>query len=341
VTWSNPHNIALLGRLQQGVPLRREPFAAIAAELGLDGADVLDRLRHWRKEGILREVSALFDASATGYETALIAQQLAGEELTSAAERAASHPGVSHCYLREGRYNLWFTLAVSPMSRPGLEGTADRLARLAGDAPTLVLPSLKKYKLRVHLPAVEAADDPTPAPPPSCPSPRVPDRRERSAIRLLQTPMPLTRAPWRELVAASEWAVDDLLAEAERLGQLGWLRRVSGLIRHTLAGARANLLAAWDVDEDRIDEVGQSAARISAVSHCYRRPGGPDWPYTLYTMIHGRGEEDVRSVIRRIGKEPGVRSCAELPTVREVKKQRVKLFTAEEANWEARHMPDR
>jgi DNA-binding Lrp family transcriptional regulator len=341
--WTNPHNTALLARLQQGVPLRRDPLAAIAAEVGLDADDVLARLARWERDGLLREVSALFDATALGYHTALIAQRPAPQELDAAAERAAGHPGVSHCYLREGRYNLWFTLAVSPTSRLGLPATADRLARAAANAPTLILPARKKYKLRLNLPAVTATDASSAPPQQSARpagAPSNPSESEQSTIRLLQRPLPLARDPWEQLAAEGDLSTDELLAEARRFHELGWLRRVSAFIRHTRAGARVNVLVAWRVEENCIDDVGQRAASESAVSHCYRRPARPDWPYELYTMVHGRDVHEVRGVLRRIGERPGVADSVELPTVREVKKQRLKLFTKEEARWESRIAPD-
>ncbi len=336
--WTDPHNPALLARLQQGVPLRRDALAVIAGEIGLSVESVVSRLRRWQDEGVLREISALFDAIAMGYRTALVAQQLPPARLDAAAAAAASHPGVSHCYIRQGRYNLWFTLAVSPDSSLGLEPTADRLAARARGAATLVLPALKRYKLRFQLPATAAA--PTPQPRPTPPSgnslirPRIPSPEDRSMIRLLQQPLPLTDRPFDALAEQAGVEVEELLAAARRLAKSGWLRRIAASVRHVRAGAAVNVLVAWEVEDDRIDRVGVAAAGESAVSHCYRRPTADDWPYGLYTMVHGADRRQVQEVLDRIRQQPGVQGSVELPTVREVKKQRVRLFTDAEARWE-------
>lgn len=338
--WTDPHNPALLARLQQGVPLRRDAPAIIAGEIGLSVESVVSRLRRWQSEGVLREISALFDAAAMGYRTALIAQQLTPARLDIAAEAAASHPGVSHCYIRRGRYNLWFTLAVSPDSSLGLEGTAQRLAARAGDAPTLVLPALKRYKLRFQLPAAgnapSAGATPPSQPTPSAdePQPRVPSQEERAMIRLLQQPLPLRRHPFDALAEDAGIEVGELLAAARRLVEIGWLRRISASVRHVRAGAAVNVLAAWEVQDERIDQLGASASSESAVSHCYHRPASADWPYTLYTMVHGANRQEVRAVLSRIRRQPGVLDGVELPTLREVKKQRIRWFTDAEARWE-------
>ncbi len=337
--WTDPHNPALLARLQQGVPLRRDALATIAAEIGLSVESVVSRLRRWQSEGLLREISALFDAAAMGYRTALIAQEVPRERLDAAADAAASHPGVSHCYIRRGRYNLWFTLAVSPDSSLGLEGTAQRLAARAGDAPTLLLPALKRYKLQFQLPA--AGNAPTAARPPSQPTPsadepqpRVPSQEERSMIRLLQQPLPLRNQPFDALAEDAGVEVGELLGAARGLVEIGWLRRISASVRHVRAGAAVNVLAAWEVQDDRIDQLGASASSESAVSHCYHRPASADWPYALYTMVHGANHEEVRAVLGRIRRLDGVLDGVELPTLREVKKQRIRWFTDAEARWE-------
>jgi len=142
----------LLDRIQLGVPLVREPFAQLARELGCDEPRVMAHLsRLGGPEGIVREISGIFDAASLGYRLSLVAFELANERLDTAGEIVAAHPGVSHCYARSGRYNLWFTLAVSPVSKLGLEGTVGILADRCRARRRLILPALRRYKLNVFL----------------------------------------------------------------------------------------------------------------------------------------------------------------------------------------------
>ena len=108
----------LLNEIQRQVPLVREPFAQLAAMLGCDEGPVLRRVEALRHgEGVIREISGIFDAVALGYHQALVAMRVPPERLDGAGAAAAGHPGVSHCYARDGEVNLWLTLAVSPASR--------------------------------------------------------------------------------------------------------------------------------------------------------------------------------------------------------------------------------
>ena len=140
----------LLNRIQTAVPLSPRPFGEIANELGGEEADVIRRVSALREGGIIREISAIFDAISLGYEQALVALSVPPDSLDRAGQATAGHPGVSHCYGREEKFNLWFTLAVSPDSLLGLDATAEALAAEAGATRHLVLPTLRQYKLRVH-----------------------------------------------------------------------------------------------------------------------------------------------------------------------------------------------
>ena len=151
----------LLNSIQADVPLVARPFGQLAGRLGCDEAAVLDRIAALRQTGIIRDISAIFDAVALGYHQALVALSVPADGLDQAGQIAASHPGISHCYGRSGEMNLWLTLATSPHSRLGLEASAELLARLVGATRHMVLPTIRRYKLQVRF-DVEG-DEPTPA----------------------------------------------------------------------------------------------------------------------------------------------------------------------------------
>jgi DNA-binding Lrp family transcriptional regulator len=307
----------LLAAVQRRVPLVREPFQLLAADLGAGEDDVLARLAELRSpRGVIREISGIFDAAALGYRQALVAMAVPGGSIDAAGRTAAGHPGVSHCYGREGRYNLWLTLAVSPSSALGLEATAERLAGLCGAEAWLLLPAVKRYKLAVRFPMTgEQAATPPTAPLEAAPEEAVeppaagrPGRRtapclsdpQRRAIRALQTDLPTRADPFAPLAAEAGLAADDLLVHAADFLAAGWMRRYAAVLRHRAAGAAANVLVAWCVRGEHADAAGAAAARLPAVSHCFLRPARPGWPYTLYTMVHGRSREDCRRTVEAL-----------------------------------------
>ena len=76
------------------------------------------------------------------------------------------------------------------------------------------------------------------------------------------------------------------------------MRRFAAVLRHQNAGFTSNGMVCWKVPEERIREVGELAASFPQVSHCYQRPTYPDWPYSLFSMVHSRSDEKCRSIAR-------------------------------------------
>jgi len=329
----------LLNAVQQGVPLVREPYAELARQLSCAEARLLRQVSALREAGVIREISAIFDAVALGYAQALVAMRVPPDRLDEAGRLAAGHPGVSHCYARDGDLNLWLTLAVSPGSRLGLDATARRLADDCGAPAPLLLPTVRRYKLRVRFDMTHgapASSGPLGTPPPSArtgPAPALSEPRRR-AVRALQVDLPAERDPFARPAATEGLEPDMLLVHAADFLAAGWLRRYAAVLHHRAAGAAENVLAAWAVPEPAADAAGQRCAQLPSVSHCYLRPTGPDWPYNLYTMIHGRSREECLLTVEEILTTTSLRRHVLLWTTHEYKKRRVRLFGPEEAQWE-------
>jgi siroheme decarboxylase len=75
------------------------------------------------------------------------------------------------------------------------------------------------------------------------------------------------------------------------------------------------------------------------VSHCYQRPTYPDWPYSVFTMVHGHSDEECEELLSAIKEGTGITEYRSLYSTREYKKTRVRYFTPEMGEWEAKYMP--
>ena len=98
-------------------------------------------------------------------------------------------------------------------------------------------------------------------------------------------------------------------------------------------------MAVWRVPEERLDEIGPRMAAFSAVSHCYRRPTYPDWPYSIFTMVHARSRELCEETIAAIAEETGFTDPADravLYSTLEYKKVRLVYYSPEYREWEDR-----
>ena len=141
----------LLNLLQGSFPLDPRPFAHVAGLAELSEDEVLGRTRRLLDERIIREITPIFDTRVLGYSSMLVAAKVDPEHPWRAAKIINSHPGVSHNYLRDHDFNLWFTLATEPESPLGLDGTLDVLQRLTGAQSVRQLPTLRLFKIRMDL----------------------------------------------------------------------------------------------------------------------------------------------------------------------------------------------
>ena len=321
----------LLDALQEAIPLVRTPWAEVGSSLGLAEGEVLSRLVRLVDERRVSFLGPIYDARALGYRTTLAALDVDAGHLEEVAAVVGSYPGVSHCYEREGRPSLWFTLAVPPGTT--LASVVRAVARHAGVRGAMLLPELRRYKLRVRFQLgperTSLHEDPgSPRPSRSVPL----DGDDRKAVRLLGDGLPLSSDPFLAL-AGSEGEAEWLLARLEKHVRSGLARRVAALVRHGRVGYRANVMAVWDATRARADEAGPILAQEGAVSHCYLRRTTPGWPHSLYAMIHGRSEDEVEAVARRLASSASLPSPLLLRSLREFKKERLRFFTDDYDRW--------
>ena len=146
-------------------------------------------------------------------------------------------------------------------------------------------------------------------------------------LQAAQGDLPDSAAPFEDIAALAgtdEATVLDLL---RRLKAEGVIRRFGASIKHQHAGWTYNSMIAWEADAERADEAGPKAAGHPNVSHCYFRPSqAADWPYTLFTMVHGRSSEEVAAVMEDLRALTGLEHCVVLQSVKEVKKTSMTYF---------------
>ncbi len=117
--------------------------------------------------------------------------------------------------------------------------------------------------------------------------------------------------PYAALAHACGQTEDEVIGRIGRLGAAGAIRRFGVIVRHHELGYRANAMVVWDVPDDEVRAAGERLAALSFVTLCYRRPRRPpDWPYNLFSMIHGRDRTAVLELVRRAATEAGLEAAA-------------------------------
>ncbi len=319
----------LLDRVQRSFPLTAEPYKVVANGLGIDALEVLDRIGALKARRIVRQISAIFNTGALGYRSSLVAMAVPDSELERAAAAVNAYPGVSHNYLRDGRFNMWYTIAVPPGQ--SLEEKVSALAEQAGGWPALVLPAEKKFKLEVVLDVLEEMEPEIlesrgTAPRLEASASFDPSARNIRIVRCIQEDLPLAERPFRVWAQALQMEESELLDLMEDWIRRGILRRFAAVLNHRQAGFSANGMVVWRCPDGAIEAKGPILASFAEVSHCYHRPSYPEWPYNLYAMVHGRSVEECRGIAARLGEAIGLPDYQILFSTREFKKIRLKLF---------------
>ena len=310
----------LLNVLQAGFPIAREPFALIANETAINEVDVIGRVRRLKRSGFIRYIGPVFDARSLGYSSTLVAMSVSVDRLESAAGVVSKHPGVSHNYQRDHRYNLWFTLTL-----PADVDRGETLSALSAEIEPeamLDMPSVRRFKVHAVF-DVEGSENADGFDSAEGHRTAKPDISDWAVVEELQRDLPIVRRPFDGAARAAGMSVDDFLERCRSLKERGVMRRFGAAVAHRKVGFVVNVMVCWDAPCDSAEEAGRRMATFSEVSHCYERATGDGWPYNLYTMIHGKTEEGCRGVIRSIASQTGIEKYESLFTMREFKKERV------------------
>ncbi|WP_281950760.1 Lrp/AsnC family transcriptional regulator [Nitrosophilus kaiyonis] len=323
-----------LNLIQKEFPIEERPFEILAKKLNSDEDKLIEIYKKLKDEKIIRQTSAIFDTKSLGYKSSLVAFMV--DDIENAANFINTHPGVSHNYERDNEFNLWFTIAVEPDSKLGLEKTVELMAKKVNAKDFIVLPTIKMFKIKVQL---DVKGDRA--------KKEKLEKKKKIELKLeplhfelikrLQEDIEPVKKPFEKIVRDLNIDYETLKKEAQNLQNAGILRRFASILYHRRAGFNANAMVVWSVDEKNALEIGEKVASFTAVSHCYLRPTYPKWPYPLFSMIHGKTKEEVENVVKDIKKEINPKDYKYLYSTREFKKQRIKYFSDEFKEWEKKY----
>ena len=329
----------ILSIIQKRFPLTQRPFLDIANDLDMSEDEVISILQKEKDNKIIRQTSAIFDTKSLGFKSSLVAFKVDEKDIDKAVEVINAHPGVSHNYERDHDFNIWFTIAVDPNSKLGLQKSVEILAKQAAAIDYILLPTLKLFKISVKLNTtgkdakkekvkkhVKKDIELTPL--------------HYEVIKLAQNDIDIVSEPFLHITKELDISYEKLFEILNELKDAGIMRRFAAILNHRNAGFNANAMTVWDVDEKDGEAIGAKAAAFSAVSHCYLRPKYPNWPYNLFTMIHGKTKEETDGIIAEIANEIEHKAKRPLYSTREFKKVRLRYFTPQFLEWEEKHIKD-
>lgn len=149
---------------------------------------------------------------------------------------------------------------------------------------------------------------------------------DKTVLRRVQGNLPDSATPFADIARETGTTEAHVLALLGRMKETGQIRRFGATLKHQKAGYGANVMVAWFVPEEDVDRIGAIMAERPEVSHCYHRVNCLEWPYNLYTMVHGRTADDCRAVVDALCRATGLDDYAMLFSLKELKKVSMRYF---------------
>ena len=339
----------LCNELQIGLPIAERPFAIIARLLKSSEAKVLERTRALVKLGIIRRLGVSINWRAIDKASTLVAVHIEQEDLKKVVSAVNKLRGVSHNYLREHHYNLWFTIRAD--SQNGLDAILKKLSKRFG-VRFNTLPVVRVFKLDARfdatsdgkrlLPALSLSSGPALRPTPSVASgeggsvfsPPPPALRslgeggsvlrplcsiDAQILNGLQEGLKVVKRPFN-FPGKDVFENYDSLLHIAGMIQDGVINRLGAMVNHNKLGFTANAMFVCKANKSRAIKIGEKLAAIGIVSHCYQRKTFAGWPFNIFAMMHGSNMGDIRKVVERFVKKERIKSFAFLPTAEKLKK---------------------
>jgi siroheme decarboxylase len=318
----------LLAQLQDHFPLDPRPYAVIGRRLHLSPAAVQRRVALLRKKGVIRYIGAVLDTKRIGLKSSLVALAVPPARIEAVSRIINGYSEVTHNYLRDDEYNMWFTVSAPTNARRA--ALIRQILKAARITKFLDLSTIKVFKINARFFLAPNASLIGPGAPGRRPKAgtKVNHRVDRKVLAALALPLDDSARPLQAIarrLGCTERSVTRLIAAGM---EQKLIRRFGAVLDHHRIGLKTNALVAWRVRRGDIASVARFMARIRNVSHCYWRKVYPGWPYTLYTMIHAGDRRQCRAIITLILRSIGhtMEDVRVLFTVKELKKTR---FNAE------------
>jgi DNA-binding Lrp family transcriptional regulator len=308
----------LCNELQTGLPIDERPFAIIARILKSNEAKVLKCTRLLVKLGVIRRLGVSINWRAIGKASTLVAAHIEQEDLKKVSSAVNKLKGVSHNYLREHHYNLWFTLRAN--SQKDIKTILKKLSKRFGITFNS-LPVERIFKLDARFDAASdgkrllSARYRCPLNAERCPLSVI----DKGILAGLQRGLKVVKRPFNFLGKDAFENYDSLLHITEMIDE-GVINRLGAMVNHNKLGFTANAMFACEAKKMRAIEIGEKLAALGIVSHCYERKKFKSWPYNIFAMMHGSNMRDIRKAIDRFVKKEGIGSFAVLPTAEKLKK---------------------
>lgn len=303
-----------INNFQGHFPLQERPFEAIAMQLDCSEETLIETVKNLKKQKLLTRFGPLYDAARLGGGLTLAAMTVPEDRYQIVTELVNTYPQVAHNYRREHELNMWFVIATeTPVEVVQVISSIEKTTRLT----VYNFPKQQEFYIGLWLRLSDDGKHTT------VPVPETAGRKngiddtdyqlddtDRKLISVTQSGFSIEPCPYQTVASNIGIPQDEVLQRLKKLLYSGIIRRIGAVPNHYKLGLTANGMTVWDVDDDKIDQLGDLIGQLDFVSHCYRRPRHlPMWRYNMFAMVHGTSKDDVNKKVHQIEKLLG-RNCA-------------------------------
>ena len=327
---------ALLSEVQKQVPIDHRPFELLGRKLDIGEQECLKRIERLKERQAIRQICAIFDARALGYQRTLAAMRLDPGRVDEAAQIVQQYPGVSYTCKRNDPFNLWLTLAVPPAD--SLEHLVNILSTLAKAEETILLPVRRLYKSTGRpdrsdaLGSWEGHEDVSNEPARVVSGLPLSEQDIR-LIRIFQEDLPLIEMPFAVLASQVNTSEEELFAWARKAQHQGSMRRFAAIVHDDRSDLLTSALVVWQLPPDLVDAVAEQMVQFREVSRCERRPVYPSWPYPLFTTIQAKTFPACMDAVKRVEQRVGQFPHKNLSSAKEYERGWLQYFSPEFEEW--------
>ncbi len=292
-----------INNYQGNFPLQERPFKTIAKQLNSNENLLIETVKQLKAKKLLTRFGPLYDAARLGGGLTLTAIIVPEERYQSVTELVNAYPEVAHNYRREHELNMWFVLATeTPVE---IIQTLSSIEKTTG-LTVYNFPKQQEFYIglwlhlsadgnhtTVSVPLQEETD--------TAVKNESLDDIDRKLINLTQTGFAIEHSPYQKIANELGITQQEVIQRLNNMLSNGIIRRIGAVPNHYRLGLTANGMTVWEVDENKIFELGNLIGQLDFVSHCYQRPRHlPMWRYNLFAMVHGANKNEVNKKVKQI-----------------------------------------
>ena len=300
----------IINQLQKDIPLCNRPFKILAEKMGISEDQFMSITKKLHNNDLLVRFRPQINYRPLGKISSLICAHVPSSKLLQVGNTITSNDKVSHNYVRNHFYNLWFTFQDESIN--AIDQKIRDLSQEL-DIEMYSMPAVKLFKLQVYFDLVEPEifhENELPELPVE--KRIILDDDLQKVLLSIQCDLKICKEPFKDIVEF------DML---KRLKDIGVIRKIAFMVNYRKLGFKASIMFVAKVKPEKVEEVGRKLSYLKLVTHCYERRSFSGWDYNLFAMMHSFDKQLIEAQVEKLKSEGLIEKYIFLETVKELKKK--------------------